>query len=455
MAGIGWKLEKMLARDSLGSTLQAYLTGVAVTSAPWLLTTTVLVTLRFLSRGHGTPAFAAVEHLITIAYAVTLVLSAPIHVVVSRHVADRLYEKRLDLVGEPLRRALTFTLLVFLVVGAATVAIVGFPLQLAVPGVMLTAIIAAQWLLLSVGGGMSSPAGVLGAFAIGAGFSMVMAIGLESFDGMGARGYLLGFTLGQAVALAGMLVQILRSLPADETPVTDAALRGAFGEYHLLALSALAVHAAVWVDKLATLAVRGAAEASLLASASALAWFTLIPAFAWIYLQVETGFYRVFWRYFRGIETGSTLDHLEANAADLRREAGRLVRGAAVIQATVMAFGVLAAPEVVAALGLPATATQALRLSLVSAGLQVSTLLGLLLLYYLDLRREACLVALAQLFAVGAATLVVLVAGAPAARGAALGAVVPAAYGLVVVHHAMVTLVPSTFQSQPYAAGKR
>ena len=29
MAGIGWKLERMLERDTLGSTLQAYLTGVA------------------------------------------------------------------------------------------------------------------------------------------------------------------------------------------------------------------------------------------------------------------------------------------------------------------------------------------------------------------------------------------------------------------------------------------
>ena len=44
MAGIGWKLERMLERDSLSSTMQAYLTGVAVTSAPWVLTTAVLVT---------------------------------------------------------------------------------------------------------------------------------------------------------------------------------------------------------------------------------------------------------------------------------------------------------------------------------------------------------------------------------------------------------------------------
>ena len=77
MAGIGWKLERLLDRDSLGSTLQAYLTGVAVTSAPWLLTTAVLVTLRALARGHVEAEFATVEHVITFVYAVTLVFSAP------------------------------------------------------------------------------------------------------------------------------------------------------------------------------------------------------------------------------------------------------------------------------------------------------------------------------------------------------------------------------------------
>ena len=61
----------------------------------------------------------------------------------------------------------------------------------------------------------------------------------------------------------------------------------------------------------------------------------------------------------------------------------------------------------------------------------------------------------AQLGAVALATLVVLVAGAPAALGAAIGSAGPAAYGLVVVYRAIGSLVPSTFQSQPYAAGKR
>ena len=67
MAGIGWKLERMLDKGTLSSTLQAYLTGVAVTSAPWLLTTAVLVTLRLLARGQVSVELSQVPPLVEVA----------------------------------------------------------------------------------------------------------------------------------------------------------------------------------------------------------------------------------------------------------------------------------------------------------------------------------------------------------------------------------------------------
>ena len=96
----------MIDHGSLTGAIGAYLTGVAVTSAPWLLTTTVLMSLRVLARHQGTMAFRSIEHLLTIVYAITVVLSAPVHVVVSRYTADRLYDRRLGSIPAPLRRAL-------------------------------------------------------------------------------------------------------------------------------------------------------------------------------------------------------------------------------------------------------------------------------------------------------------------------------------------------------------
>ena len=89
MAGIGWRLEKMMAGDSLAGTLGAFLTGVAVTSGPWLLTTLVLVIVRITAASSGTLAALKVEQVITVVYATVIVLSAPLDIVLSRYAADR------------------------------------------------------------------------------------------------------------------------------------------------------------------------------------------------------------------------------------------------------------------------------------------------------------------------------------------------------------------------------
>src|SRR6185312_11156083 len=118
MAGIGWKLQRLIDRGSLAGTIGAYLTGVAVTSAPWLLT-------------------------------------APVHVVVSRYTADRLYDHHLEKIGGPLRWATAATLAGFAICGVLIVVLMKLPLAMAVVGAPLCAIVGAQWLMLSVGGGMT------------------------------------------------------------------------------------------------------------------------------------------------------------------------------------------------------------------------------------------------------------------------------------------------------------
>lgn len=450
MAGIGWKLEQMLARNSLGSTLQAYLTGVAVTSAPWLLTTAVLVTLRLTAREQGLSAYTSVEHLIAIAYAVTLVLSAPVHVVVSRFTADRLYENRLQLVGGPLWTVLACSLVGFLGIGFATMKILDVPFDLVIPGAMLTSVIAGQWLLLAVGGGMCEPSGVLYAFGSGAALSVACALGLERIADLGVRGYLGGFLLGQAAALTGMIVQVARSLPGDDVRVPRRLVSRAWRDYRLLACSAFAIHAAVWIDKLAVLGLCGGQAAAQLTTVASLAWFTVIPTFAWTYVQVETSFYRAFCRFYRGIESGACIGELEARAEVIRVETARLVRGAITIQVIVAILGLFLAPHVAALLGLAPGSTLALRLCLVAASFQMVTLLSLLMLYYFDLRRDACVVALCQLVGVTLAAVIMASAGGPPALGAALGSVLPALYALAKVKHATGALVRITFQSQPY-----
>jgi uncharacterized membrane protein len=127
------------------------------------------------------------------------------------------------------------------------------------------------------------------------------------------------------------------------------------------------------------------------------------------------------------------------------------MRGAGTIQLAALAIASLGAPAIVDTLGLDTSATLSVRLALVAASFEILALLGLLLLYYFDLRRDALVAAAFQLVAIVGATTVALVAGAPPALGAALGSIAPAIVSLWFVRRAVSNLVPDTFQSQPYA----
>lgn len=450
MAGIGWKLQRMIDRGSLAGTVGAYLTGVAITSAPWLLTTAVLTSLRIAAR-HGGGDFAIVERLLTIIYALTVVLSAPIHVVVSRYTADRLYDHQVEKIGAPLRRALVATVALFGVVGVAIVAVLRVPPALALVGAPLTTVIGVQWLLLAVGGGMSSPAVVLRAFGVGAPVSLVGALVLERWTSLGAAGYLYGFAAGQLLTLGALLHGVARAVPGDADE--SARLAPAFREYKLLAASAFAYYMSIWTDKLVVYAVAGADAAAQYAAVAALAWFSVIPAFAWIYVQIETTFYERFRSFYGDLERGAPLGRLKAGAGAVADEAGKILRGATLVQAVSTAMTLAAAPYIIKIAGLSPDALVPFRLAAAGAALQVITLLEILLLYYFDLRRDAFVVSVALLVSAAAMTFLCWLVGLRPGAGYLLACAVTCAIGFTLVRRRLGSLLVDTFQSQPFGVG--
>jgi uncharacterized membrane protein len=426
----------------------AYLTGVAITSAPWLLTTAVLTTLRVSARGHGGD-FGVVERLLTVIYAVTVVLSAPVHVVVSRYTADRLYDHHLEKIGAPLRRSLALTLVGFAAVGVVVVVAMHVPLELALAGAPLTTIIGAQWLMLSVGGGMSSPTMVLRAFALGAPLSLTGAMALDRFARLGARGYLYGFTAGQLLTLVVLIQGVARAVPgeADES----ARIVPAFREYWLLAASAFTYYVSIWTDKIVVYLVVGRDAAAQYAAVAALAWFSVIPAFAWIYVQIETAFYQRFRTFYGDLERGASLAQLRNGATGVAGEARRILRGAGLVQAAASGLALLAAPVVVNLAGLSPDALLPFRLAVIGAALQVMTLLEVLLLYYFDLRRDALVISALLLGAEVVLTLGAWLVDLPPAIGYAVACAVTAASGFALVRRRLGSLLVDTFQSQPFA----
>lgn len=449
MAGIGWRLERLIDRDSLGSNLGAFLTGVAVTSGPWLLTTMVLVLIRISAVSAGVTGVNQVEQVITLVYATVIVLSAPIDIVLSRFASDRVYERRRDQIGAPLRLAVAVSLLVFAGVGAGVMAIADVPLALAVPGAILSAVVAAQWLLLSAAGGLSSPGIILRAFAVGAPISVIAATVLCRPEAMGELGYLYGYGAGQLVTLTMLLWGTQRALPVEEDDT--ASLVPALRDYWLLSAAAFAFHAGLWIDKLLVYLIAGGDVASVYAATAAIAWLSVIPGCAYLFVNIETVFHRRFRAYYAALHTGASLRELEHLAAELRGQVDKTLRGTATVQLCVTLVCLPVAPAIVRSLGLAGDGAT-LRWLLIGAGLQVIAVSTTLLLYYFDFRREAFLAALTQLGANGLLTIAV---GAPSAfmgLGYAVACALTCVVAIGLVFRRMDGLLERTFQSQPYAS---
>ena len=116
------------------------------------------------------------------------------------------------------------------------------------------------------------------------------------------------------------------------------------------------------------------------------------------------------------------LPALPDGPSDSRWPGIRLLRGAAGVQAGVIVALELAAEHWIRWFGLPGSALLPFRVLLLSAGLQALTLLGLILLYYFDLRRDAFLAALGLLAGIAFSTTATAVFGWPPCAGTFLGA---------------------------------
>ena len=122
MAGIGFQLRKILAKDTYSATLRAYLYAGMISSGPWVLSIISVMFIGLLSLGYLVPAEEVGQFLISVTYlmASSLVFTGGLQLFFTRFISDRLFEKRYDsilpnLLGVLLITTLVSTLFAFLI----------------------------------------------------------------------------------------------------------------------------------------------------------------------------------------------------------------------------------------------------------------------------------------------------------------------------------------------------
>lgn len=410
MAGIGFVLRRLTARDDLSGATQAYAAAAAVTAGPWLLTILAITATEFWGRLSTMPwEHETFRIVLSYAFCFSLVLTAPVATIATRIAADRIFAHRADALGGLFLETLALALaLQAPLVTAFWLLGPDLPWPVRLAAIACHCALAGLWVATAFLSVLRDFAVVLAAFVVGMGAAVAAAVWLAR--PLGAAGLLGAFALGAACVLAIGGARLLVEFPFAR-PGRRALLREAWG-YRSLGLFGLVAAAAPWADKWvlwfgpeSERLPSGLVNYPAYDSAMFLAYLAMIPGGALFFVALETDFFLAYRRFFDELLHGAPLARIEAGRRDLIARIARAGIALVVLQAIVTAVALLASPALVEAGVLTAAQYPIFRFGLLGA--MFHTLLGALLaiLSYLDVRRTQLVVAFVFLAANAGAAL--------------------------------------------------
>jgi uncharacterized membrane protein len=393
VAGIGFELRKMIdQREGFIARVRAYLCAGLISSGPWIMT---ILTLSALSMGAPrlgvNDDFAMFRALVTYAFAFSLIVQGIGQMAVTRRVADHLYRKEYGRVLPAFSACLLVTALLQTAIGGAFCAVARFPLALSVVATSLYVIVSLSWLALIWLSVAREYDEVLRAYVYGMLVS-VLALAAVGWNG-GTAGLLGAYAAGQAFTLLLLLRTIVHGM--DTGGARDFSVFSSLREFPPLVGVGLTYNLAIWADKMVFWFSDGQQAHWLVRfhplydTCCFLAYLTVVPALAVNLIRLETSFYEHYRAYYGAILGGMPLATIERKRErmfeDLRESCIRLVR----VQGAITVLCIVFAPQIMDLLEMPDVSVRIFRLTALGALFHVLMLITILMQLYFDLRNQA------------------------------------------------------------------
>jgi polysaccharide biosynthesis protein PelG len=424
MAGIGFSLQRLMTQDRLSSQFRGYLHATTVAAGPWLLTAAAIAMMVWLAKDQiGDLAQVRFGGVALLAFSVSLVIASPAALVLSRTLADAIYERDVRTATPRLLHALAWVLVV-----TAPVALVLFgawmtlPLPQRVFGFLLSMVCSGVWVTSAVLAAMRSFSTVTWAFV--AGLLLALATAYFGFDAYRGTSLLIGLTAGLSLTLFILLARAMSEFPSDARTADWAASMGADLLRHRgLALAGLFYALALWVDEWimtqaagALSAGRGVRSHPVYEGAMFLASVAVVPTMVMLLVSLETRWHDGYRAYHREVMHHGTLRSVRRQHGALMRLSHSAFKRIVLVQVAALVLALLAAPTVLRWMGGPESMLPVLRFGLVGAGFHGVLIALLTALAYFDRQRWMLAACLTFFVANAALTYVCMVLG-PAYHG--------------------------------------
>lgn len=391
MAGIGFRLEKMLRADSYSGALKAYAYSAVISSGPWLATILCIGLLGmffpFFMHEEAHKLFrASVANI----FAFSLIVTGAAQMCLTRHVSDVLYAGKPERIPAAFVTATLLATTVTTLLGLAVTANAGLTPATRFFVVYTFTTVSLIWFTMIFLSAAKDYESIVRAFVAGSVLTLMLALLLG--PRFGGVGYHASFFVGEFLILALLLVRIFREFdgPLEFDPDT---LRS-FGRYAHLIFVGLFYNLGIWIDKLTFwYSFEGEAigifRVSHYDSPIFMAYLSIVPAMAIFVIRIETSFYKFYRDYYGAITGHMSLDVIEGKRRQLVNSLHLSLRRLLVFQGTVSAVFLMAGEALLRFAEIDASQLYIFRAGVVASFLQALLLILMITILYFDWRGPA------------------------------------------------------------------
>jgi uncharacterized membrane protein len=404
MAGIGFELRKILARDSYSSTLRAYVYAGLLSAGPWVLSIISVMLIGILSIGIVFPELLVRQFLVTTTYlfACSLIATGGLQVFFTRFVSDRLFEKKPHVI---LPNLLGIMLIATVVAGLLAFVLLWwlfdepFLYRLLVLTNFVT--LCNLWLVIIFLSGMKQYNRILLTMLGGYSLMVVSSFFLRPW---GLNGLLFALLIGHGTLLFVFLFDILREYRADKLIAFDFLQRKQV--FLSLLVTGICYNMGIWADKfifwfnpMTSEQVIGPLRASMLYDLPIfLAYLSIIPGMAVFLVRIETDFAEWYERLFDAVRDGQTLQHIAQLKSEMTIAIRQGLQEICKVQGITVVLLFLFAPPLLSWLGISHFYLPLFYIDLIGVSLQMLLMALLNVFFYLD--KRAIVLELSVLFVV-------------------------------------------------------
>lgn len=393
MAGIGFKLQKLLSGDDYTSTVKAFAFSTLITAGPFLLTIALVVLIQIISRDTLTDrGMSYLQSLITYCYAFSLISVGPSYLVITRYVADEYYRGHVTSFTAAFLSALTVNLLLWAPPVFWYFSGLGADWGMRLNAMLLYALAVGIWLAMVFLSAAQDYWQVSRAFILGLVTSVVAAWGLGSLHGL--PGYFSGFVLGQLIVFLCLVDAIIKEFGYWEA--MDHNWIRYFKVHPRLVAIGLFYNLGIWIDKF-LFWVSSEGEwldprlrySPIYDTPMFVAYLSIMPALVFFFLLIETDFFHKYTEYYTAIQNQEGYSVLERRRMGIVRSLRFNLKKVLTVQTIISAACLILAPWIIWLLRMDPIQLSVLRMGTYSAYLQACSLILMNIILYFDHTEEA------------------------------------------------------------------